>query len=50
VVLFDKVTHIETSGKVDLVNKNYSSEFQTDAAIKKHGDVPPGWSQLAVRG
>jgi hypothetical protein len=45
VVLFDKVTHIETSGKVDLVNKNYSSEFQTDAAIKKHGDM----SHLAGR-
>ena len=29
----------QTTNKLDLVSRNYSSEFQTDTAIKKHGDM-----------
>ena len=39
----------QTTNKLDLVSRNYSSEFQTDTAIKKQGDLLEINEKLAKR-
>mmetsp|Transcript_106582 Transcript_106582/g.208981 ORF Transcript_106582/g.208981 Transcript_106582/m.208981 type:complete len:739 (-) Transcript_106582:162-2378(-) len=39
VLKFADISSVTTTGKLDLVTKTVSSEFQTDTAIKKHGDM-----------
>lgn len=36
---FGKIASVQANNKIDLVSRNYSSEFQTDSAIKKHGNM-----------
>jgi len=36
---FAKVATLQNSGKLELVSRNYSTEFATDSSIKKHGDM-----------
>lgn len=36
---FEKVVTLQNTAKLELVSRNYSTEFATDSSIKKHGDM-----------